>query len=212
MKLRNKIMIPVGICYFIGLMVLYFRTKNVLVKAGYWDEVAKSLQIEILVVGMLVGLFLMLVLNFISSGMLNSLHSVNKRMEELSQHGGDLTVHIKAKAKDESAGIAGSVNAFIKKIHEMMMEIRESDEALQNSMEQMKIGTDKTALESESISSVMEEINATAAEMASNVAEAANIFEEMAQGFEDINDEAKDGADYAQNSNSVAYDIMWKTA
>jgi len=44
--------------------------------------------------------------------------------------------------------------------------------------------------------------------MSSNIAELAETMEEMDETFAGMSEEAKDGADYAQNSNNAAYDIM----
>lgn len=65
--------------------------------------------------------------------------------------------------------------------------------------------------ETTNMSSVMEEFSASLAEMSSNIADLADTMEEMDETFANMSEEAKEGAEYAQNSNNVAYDIMKKS-
>ncbi len=61
------------------------------------------------------------------------------------------------------------------------------------------------------ISSVMEEFTASMQEMSSNISELSDTMEEMDESFQQMSEEAKDGADYAQNSNNAAYEIMTRS-
>ena len=65
--------------------------------------------------------------------------------------------------------------------------------------------------EAANISSVMEQFTASMQEMSSNISELSDTMEEMDESFQQMSEEAKDGADYAQNSNNVAYDIMTRS-
>lgn len=44
--------------------------------------------------------------------------------------------------------------------------------------------------------------------MTDNIAEIADLMCEMEESFHGMSEEAKDGSDYAQNSNQEAYEIM----
>ena len=61
------------------------------------------------------------------------------------------------------------------------------------------------------ISSVMQQFSATIQEITSNIMEVANVMTDMEQSFQKMNEEAQEGADYAQNSNASAYEIMKKS-
>ncbi len=65
--------------------------------------------------------------------------------------------------------------------------------------------------ETTSISSVMQEFTASMEEMTSNINEISDNMEEMDESFQQMSEEAKDGADYAQNSNNTAYEIMTRS-
>lgn len=67
------------------------------------------------------------------------------------------------------------------------------------------------AEETTNMSSVMEEFSESLMEMSSSITELAATMEEMDETFAGMSEEAKEGADYAQNSNNVAYDIMKKS-
>ena len=57
----------------------------------------------------------------------------------------------------------------------------------------------------------MQQYSAYIQEMNASVIEIANVMEDMESSFEGMSEEAKEGADYAQNSNNEAYDIMTKS-
>ena len=65
--------------------------------------------------------------------------------------------------------------------------------------------------ETTNISSVMEEFSASMQEMSANINELSDTMLEMDESFQQMSEEAKDGADYAQNSNNVAYEIMTRS-
>ena len=57
----------------------------------------------------------------------------------------------------------------------------------------------------------MQQFSATIQEITSNIMEVANVMTDMEQSFQKMNEEAQEGADYAQNSNTSAYEIMKKS-
>lgn len=58
------------------------------------------------------------------------------------------------------------------------------------------------------ISNVMENVSGSVQNLTSNINELSGAMEEMDESFHQMSEEAKDGADYAQNSNNAAYEIM----
>lgn len=86
--------------------------------------------------------------------------------------------------------------------------VHESVSNLEVSIEGVTEKIQHVAEETTNISSVMEEFTAFMQEMASNVNELSESMEEMDESFQQMSEEAKAGADYAQNSNNAAYDIM----
>lgn len=58
------------------------------------------------------------------------------------------------------------------------------------------------------ISIHMQDFSGSIQEMNANIVEIADVMKEMEESFHGMSEEAKDGADYAQNSNNEAYKIM----
>ena len=97
------------------------------------------------------------------------------------------------------------------KIRDMFSEVRVDAENLADSITDASEQIQVVAQEVTSMSSVMQEFTASLQEMSSNIIEVSDAMEEMDEMFMHMSEEAKDGADYAQNSNNEAYDIMKKS-
>ena len=61
MKIREKIMIPVSLCYLVAITLIYFGCKIALSKYGYGSELNRILFLQVIVVGVVFGLFLLYV-------------------------------------------------------------------------------------------------------------------------------------------------------
>ena len=82
---------------------------------------------------------------------------------------------------------------------------------LENSIQSVTGNIQTVEDETMNLSSVMEEFSGSMQEMAANISELSDTMEEMDDSFLQMSEEAKDGADYAQNSNNAAYDIMTRS-
>ena len=58
------------------------------------------------------------------------------------------------------------------------------------------------------ISNVMENVSDSVKDLTSSINDLSGTMEEMDESFQQMSEEAKEGADYAQNSNNDAYEIM----
>lgn len=65
--------------------------------------------------------------------------------------------------------------------------------------------------DSDNISNVMAEFSAYLQEMSANIVSISGVLSSMKDSFMGMNEEAHEGADYAQNSNNEAYEIMTKS-
>ncbi|MBR4027364.1 MAG: hypothetical protein IKJ01_07400 [Lachnospiraceae bacterium] len=97
------------------------------------------------------------------------------------------------------------------KIKNMLSEVKTDAETLADSINDANEQIRVVSQEVTSMSSVMQEFTASLQEMSSNIIEVSDAMEEMDEMFMHMSEEAKDGADYAQNSNNEAYDIMKKS-
>ena len=211
MKIREKIMIPVSLCYLVAIALIYFGCKTALSKYGYGSELNRILFLQVIVVGVVFGLFLLVVINLAIRKVLSSLREVNTKVGELSKSGGDLTAELTVSAKDESSEIASNMNVFLSTMREMLGEITDIADRLGETIHEMDLDTKSTKEESVCASQNMEEVLTSMEEVSGKLTELAEIFNAMTEAIQDISQEAKEGADYAQESNRVAYDIMMKS-
>ena len=211
MKIREKIMIPVSLCYLVAIALIYFGCKTALSKYGYGSELNRILFLQVIVVGGIFGLFLLVVINLAIRKVLSSLREVNTKVGELSKNGGDLTAELTVSAKDESSEIASNMNVFLSTMREMLGEITDIADRLGETIHEMDLDTKSTKEESVCASQNMEEVLTSMEDVSGKITELAEIFNAMTEAIQDISQEAKEGADYAQESNRVAYDIMMKS-
>ena len=211
MKIREKIMIPVSLCYLVAIALIYFGCKTALSKYGYGSELNRILFLQVIVVGVVFGLFLLVVINLAIRKVLSSLREVNTKVGELSKNGGDLTAELTVSAKDESSEIASNMNVFLSTMREMLGEITDIADRLGETIHEMDLDTKSTKEESVRASQNMEEVLTSMEDVSGKITELAEIFNAMTEAIQDISQEAKEGADYAQESNRVAYDIMMKS-
>ena len=211
MKIREKIMIPVSLCYLVAIALIYFGCKTALSKYGYGSELNRILFLQVIVVGGIFGLFLLVVINLAIRKVLSSLREVNTKVGELSKSGGDLTAELTVSAKDESSEIASNMNVFLSTMREMLGEITDIADRLGETIHEMDLDTKSTKEESVCASQNMEEVLTSMEDVSGKITELAEIFNAMTEAIQDISQEAKEGADYAQEINRVAYDIMMKS-
>lgn len=211
MKIREKIMIPVSLCYLVAIALIYFGCKTALSKYGYGSELNRILFLQVIVVGVFFGLFLLVVINLAIRKVLSSLREVNTKVGELSKSGGDLTAELTVSAKDESSEIASNMNVFLSTMREMLGEITDIADRLGETIHEMDLDTKSTKEESVCAFQNMEEVLTSMEDVSGKITELAEIFNAMTEAIQDISQEAKEGADYAQESNRVAYDIMMKS-
>ena len=96
-------------------------------------------------------------------------------------------------------------------IKKLLAEVSENAQKLANSIKAVNAHVAEVSGETEYISEVMQQYGEYIQKMNTSVIEIADVMEEMEASFVGMNEEAKEGADYAQNSNNEAYDIMMKS-
>ena len=96
-------------------------------------------------------------------------------------------------------------------MNELLQSVLENARNLAGSINKVGEKLHSATDSSVAISSVMQQFSATIQEITSNIMEVANVMTDMEQSFQKMNEEAQEGADYAQNSNASAYEIMKKS-
>ena len=96
-------------------------------------------------------------------------------------------------------------------LEKLLAEVSSDAQKLAASIDAVKKHVSKVSGDTDNISDIMQQYSAYIQEMNASVIEIANVMEDMESSFEGMSEEAKEGADYAQNSNNEAYDIMTKS-
>ena len=94
------------------------------------------------------------------------------------------------------------------KFQSVIAEVAENAKRLSESINKVNVFLGDMSKDTQDVSAVMSEVGASLHTMSDNVVEIAKVMEDMEVAFEGMSEEAKDGADYAQNSNNEAYEIM----
>ena len=94
------------------------------------------------------------------------------------------------------------------KFQSVIAEVAENAKRLSESINKVNVFLGDMSKDTQDVSAVMSEEGASLHTMSDNVVEIAKVMADMEVAFEGMSEEAKDGADYAQNSNNEAYEIM----
>lgn len=210
MDLKTKILGTVLGIYAAAIAVICFFVNSKCAKLGIADQ-AGGIVGSVVLSAVVIGVIMAAILFVVFQKMFSSLKNMDSKMKEFSENGGDLTSFIDNERREQLSGLAGNLSTVMERIYEVLKDVQKHSDNLAKSVEKMDANIGSTTDEAMNVSSVMQEISASVQEMTSNIMEISEVMEEMSQSFGDINAEAKDGAEYAENSNKDAYEIMTRS-
>lgn len=112
---------------------------------------------------------------FVSRGITRPVKAMAGHLHEMAQGGGDLTKRIDIGSHDEVGQMAGSFNAFVQKLEEIISEVRTSSDGIASAASQvassassLSQGTSEQAASIEETTSSLEEMSASIAQNAEN--------------------------------------------
>ena len=114
---------------------------------------------------------------FLGSAVIRRLNRVNRRLKEIAEGDGDLTVSINEVSEDEIGRLAGNFNKFVEKIKNVVADIKKVAVELNNMAGELNRATGIFSDNSQAQASSIEEVNATT--------------EELSAGMEMISDSTK---------------------
>ncbi|MDX5433050.1 MAG: methyl-accepting chemotaxis protein [Halomonas sp.] len=133
-------------------------------------------------VGLLVAGLGLIAIWLVGGGIARPLRELAGRMREIATGDGDLTQRLPVKGRDESAELAIQFNAFADKIHDVLLEVRVSSEAVRVAASEIASGgqdlsrrTDTAAASLQQTSASMEEITSTVEHTAESAREANDL-------------------------------------
>ncbi|MFQ3788787.1 methyl-accepting chemotaxis protein [Halomonas sp. A29] len=110
------------------------------------------------------------------------------RMREIASGDGDLTQRLPVRGRDESAKLATQFNAFVDKIHDVLLDVRDSSESVRiaaseiaNGGEDLSRRTEQAAASLQQTSASMEQISATVEHTSASSREANGLSKSAAE-------------------------------
>ncbi|WOE69910.1 methyl-accepting chemotaxis protein [Hydrogenimonas thermophila] len=186
------------------------------------DETSSALINQLIIMLIADIIMLLVLLLIISKGITKPVNELKDRTREISQGDGDLTKRIKVDTNDEIGETASFINEFIKKVQDVIVNIRSlSTDALSSSRELKRDAeeTIKSTLLQNSIVNSTKELSAEAKEnlktaetsvldTSKNIEEAYTVLEKMQKTLNDmaskIVEDAIGAKEVAQNVTSLA--------
>jgi methyl-accepting chemotaxis protein len=118
---------------------------------------------------------------YIAMNISGSLQQLVRRLNDIAQGEGDLTVVVDDSAKDETGDLARSFNQFVAKIRKVITDVTDSTDQLSTAAEELSTvsqltgeGVQNLSKETEQVATAMNEMTVTVQEVASNAAQAAS--------------------------------------
>ncbi|CED59149.1 Methyl-accepting chemotaxis protein [Moritella viscosa] len=154
-------------------------------KSVAYAEVDEALESAVVVSAIMlaIGLFLTI---FVLNIVYRPIVSLKAVVMDLSKGNGDLTRRLPVESNDDLGDISGGINAFIKNLQTLMLEIDNSSQHISESvgkLEQQATSNnqvlDAHSIETDQIAAAVEEMSATANDVASNAEEASQFTDAM---------------------------------
>ncbi|WP_148661341.1 methyl-accepting chemotaxis protein [Roseateles chitosanitabidus] len=114
--------------------------------------------------------------------LLRGLAGIKRAMNDIGAGAGDLSQRLEVRGEDELAEISSGFNAFVHKIEQVMLQVRETSQSIAVASRQIAAGnqdlsqrTEETASNLQETASSMEELNSTVANSAANADQARQL-------------------------------------
>ncbi|MGQ4877783.1 methyl-accepting chemotaxis protein [Billgrantia sp. LNSP4103-1] len=139
-------------------------------------------------VGLLLAALGLAALWWVGSRVSRPLRLLADRMREIATGNGDLTQRLPVRGRDESAELALQFNAFVDKIHDVLLDVRDSSESVRLAANEIASGgedlsrrTEQAAASLQQTSASMEEISATVEHTSASSREANGLSKSAAE-------------------------------
>ncbi len=144
----------------------------------------------ILAVGVAVFIIIFIVMaagaSFVTSLIMGSLTGMSRTMKEIAEGGGDLTVRIYIKGKDEIAAIGMSFNQFISTLNSMISMVSSSASSMSEIARSLSIGISDISGGIFSITKDIDDMNVTVEEQSASVTETSSTITQITHNIEHL--------------------------
>ena len=147
---------------------------------GFFDkaeETEKNAELIMIVICSIMAIIAMLITFFLTKNITRPLNAMKKAVDELREGNGDLTQRLPDFGNNEIGLTAKSLNGFIGKIHNILLEVKEATQHIGSASNQ--------------ISSTAQSLSQGSSEQAASVEETGASLEEMSASINQNNDNAK---------------------
>ncbi|WP_129141685.1 methyl-accepting chemotaxis protein [Modicisalibacter coralii] len=117
------------------------------------------------------------------------LRQLAERMRDIASGGGDLTQRLPVRGRDETAELATQFNAFAEKMHDVLLEVRDSSDSVRVASAEIATGSQDLSARTESAASSIQESSASMEELTSTVehtADSARQADQLAASASDV--------------------------
>lgn len=132
--------------------------------------------------------------------------TINNKMSELAHSDGDLTTKLSISSGDEIENVANSFNSFLKKLHGMMLSVKENEEKLESSTVDINQEIDAATEDLRVITDMISDMTLSMNETSDAVSEIAATTNSVMESASQLHDKTKEGSAYAQTITKRADD------
>ena len=152
---------------------------------GVREEANGSLMVSMLLTAGVAGVLVSIAAWILAVGLAKPVLEMVRQLKDIAEGEGDLTRRVNEKRKDEYGELGKWFNAFVSRIHDVIVEVSRSAKdvaaasaEIANTADQMKEGMEDQARQATQVSAAVEEMSASVVEVAQKSSDAANSANE----------------------------------
>lgn len=151
---------------------------------------AYSLMLVITLTGLIAGIVIAI---FISSRITGALNRLSRRMNDIADGEGDLTVTVDDSSKDETGEVARAFNKFVAKIRTTITSVASETTQVASTSEELSIVSNTTSAAVKKLHDETQQVATAMTQMNATIQDVANSAENAASSASDSNSNAKAG-------------------
>ncbi|KAA0010816.1 HAMP domain-containing protein [Billgrantia pellis] len=152
-------------------------------------------------VGLLLGALGLAALWWVGTRVSRPLRLLAERMREIATGNGDLTQRLPVRGRDEGAELAAQFNAFVDKIHDVLLDVRESSESVRLAASEIASGGEDLSRRTEQAAASLQQTSASMEQISATV-------EHTSASSREANGLSKSAADVAQRSGETVGQVV----
>jgi len=180
-------------------------------------EAPHEIRSYIVLIALLTMLVVIFLVFFAARAITSPINSAAAGLKDIAEGEGDLTTRLPVTTKDEVGKLAGSFNAFIEKLHQMITDISQGVETLSSSStemasiaEDMSKGSEQTSEKANAVAAASEEMTANMNSVAASMEQSSVNLNTVASASEEMNSTINEIAQNAENAKEITLNAVSK--